>query len=185
MGIPGLFAISFLDSAAVPIAGGPDALVMLLAWNKPPMTLMIIVLAATLGSTLGCLVLYGIGWKGGEKALSRFNPERMARIEQKMQKYGIWIIIASVLAPPPFPAKPAIIAAGVLRIGKARLLAGTLIGRLIRYSFVGFLAAQFGAQARQVFRVHYPAFGAVIIIGVLLVIIIRTMKKRSAVVSGL
>jgi membrane protein YqaA with SNARE-associated domain len=183
MGIPGLFAISFIDSAAVPIVGGPDALLMLLAWHRPSMTYLI-VLAATLGSTLGCLVLYGIGWKGGEKALSRFNPERAARIERWMQGYGIWAIIASVLTPPPFPTKLVILASGVLRIRKVRFAAGVFIGRLIRYSFLGYLAARFGDQATRVLKEHSSTFFAVLIIGILLIIIIHNMNKRSAVVGG-
>ena len=36
MGIPGLLAISFLDSAAVPLAGGPDAL-LAVANNSNPL----------------------------------------------------------------------------------------------------------------------------------------------------
>jgi membrane protein YqaA with SNARE-associated domain len=183
MGIPGLFAISFLDSAGIPLFGGPDALIMLFAWRSPSMTHWII-LAATVGSTLGCLVLYSIGRKGGEKALSRLNPERAARIERKMQKYGIGAIVFSVFAPPPFPTKLAIIAAGVLRMGKARLAAGVFIGRLIRYSIAGFLAARFGDQAALVIKKHTLGFFLVVIISILLAILIRSLKKRFAVFGG-
>jgi membrane protein YqaA with SNARE-associated domain len=163
--------------------GGPDALIILLVWDRPSMV-SLIVLAATLGSTLGCLVLYGIGRKGGEKALSRFSPERVARIERAMQEYGIWAIIGSVLIPPPFPTKLAILAAGVLRIEKMRFAAGAFMGRLIRYSLLGYLAVRFGNQATRVLKEHYPAFFAVLIIGILLIIIVHNMNKRSAVVGG-
>jgi membrane protein YqaA with SNARE-associated domain len=177
MGIPGLLAISFLDSAAVPLPGGPDAVLLLLAWRQPAMTLFI-VLTAALGSTLGCLVLYGIGYKGGEKALARFNPERVARIEQKMQEYGIWAIIVSVIAPPPFPTKLVILAAGVLRSGKTRVAAGVFIGRLVRYSLMGFLAARFGDQAAQVLKANYPIFSVMLIGGIVAVILFRYLKNR-------
>jgi membrane protein YqaA with SNARE-associated domain len=180
MGIPGLLAISFLDSAAFPLVGGPDALIMLLAWQRPNLT-WLIVLAATVGSTLGCFVLYGIGRKGGEKALSRFNPERAARIERRMQEYGILAITASVLAPPPFPTKLVILAAGVLRIGKIRFAAGAFTGRLIRYALMGYLAARFGDQAAQVLKKHYLEFFAILLCGILLIIAIRSWKKPSAV----
>jgi membrane protein YqaA with SNARE-associated domain len=179
MGIPGLLAVAFLDSAAVPIVGGPDALIVVLASLKPEMT-GLIVLAATVGSMLGCLVLYGIGWKGGAKALSRFGTERVTRIEQRMQEYGIWAIMASVLAPPPFPTKLVILAAGVLRIGKIRLAIGTFIGRLIRYSLLGYLALRFGDQAAQVLKKHYPQFFVVLIAGILLLVVIRNFRKRPA-----
>jgi membrane protein YqaA with SNARE-associated domain len=179
MGIPGLLAVAFLDSAAIPIVGGPDALILVLASLRPEMT-GLIVLAATVGSMLGCFVLYGIGLKGGAKALSRFGAERVTRIERRMQEYGIWAIMASVLAPPPFPTKLVILAAGVLRIGKIRLAIGTFIGRLIRYSLMGYLAVRFGNQAAQVLKKHYPEFFVILIIGILLIVVIRNFRKRPA-----
>ncbi len=178
MGIPGLLAISFLDSAAVPLAGGPDAVILLLAWRRPALTYLI-VLAATAGSTLGCLILYGIGQKGGEKALSRFNPEKTAWVERKMQEHGIWAIIASVLAPPPFPTKLVVLAAGVLRTGRIQFTVGVFVGRLVRYALMGYLAAHFGDQAAQVLKAHYPTFSLVLIGGLLLIILIRSLRNRS------
>jgi membrane protein YqaA with SNARE-associated domain len=125
------------------------------------------------------MVLYGIGKKGGEKALSRFNPEKIAWVEQKMRKHGLWAIIASVLAPPPFPTKLVILASGVLRTGKMRLAAGVFIGRLIRYSLMGYLAAHFGDQAAEVLRRQYPAISVILICFIILIILVRTLKRRA------
>jgi membrane protein YqaA with SNARE-associated domain len=177
MGIPGLLLISFLDSAGIPLVGGPDTVILLLAWHRPVMA-PLIVITATIGSTLGCLVLYGIGLKGGEKALSRFNPERKARIERMMHEHGIWAIFASVIAPPPFPTKPAILAAGVLRIGKIRFVATVFAARLIRYALIGFLAVKFGDDAARVLKAHYPAIFLAIIIVVLLIVLVRHLRNR-------
>jgi membrane protein YqaA with SNARE-associated domain len=178
MGIPGLFAIAFLDSAAVPMPGGPDAVILLLSWQRPAM-LHIIVLAASIGSMLGCMVLYGIGRKGGEKALSRFNPEKVAWIEKKMQEYGALAVVAAVVAPPPFPTKPVILAAGMLRIGKLRFILSVLVGRLIRYSLVAYLGAKFGDKAAQVLKAHYPAVSLALIGGILLIVLVRKIVHRS------
>jgi membrane protein YqaA with SNARE-associated domain len=178
MGIPGLLAISFLDSAAVPLSGGPDAIILLLAWKRPASTYLI-VLAATIGSTLGCLILYGIGKKGGEKALARFKPEKIAWVEKKMQRHGLLAIIASVVAPPPFPTKLVILAAGVLRSGKFVLTTGVFIGRLIRYSLLGFLAARFGDHAAQIIKDQYPTISLILIAAILLVVLIRNLRSRA------
>ncbi len=177
MGIPGLLILSFLDSAAVPLAGGPDAVVLLLAWRKPSL-IMLVVLAATVGSTLGCMVLYGLGQKGGEKALARFNPDRIAWVERKMQEYGTWAVVAAVLAPPPFPTKLVILGAGVLRTGRLPFAAAVFSGRLVRYALVGYLGARFGDQAAQVLRAHYPAISLALIGGILLIVLIRGLKNR-------
>jgi membrane protein YqaA with SNARE-associated domain len=178
MGIPGLLVISFLDSAAIPLTGGPDAIVLLLAWQRPALTYLI-VLAATIGSTMGCLVLYGIGQKGGEKALSRFNPERIARVEAKMRKHGLWAIVASVLAPPPFPTKLVVLAAGVLRTDRLRFSAGVFTGRLVRYSVIGYLAARFGNRAAQILKDQYPAISLILVACILIALLIRILKNRA------
>jgi membrane protein YqaA with SNARE-associated domain len=178
LGIPGLLAISFLDSAAVPLPGGPDAIVLLLAWKNPSLVYLI-VLAATIGSTLGCMILYGIGWKGGEKALARFNSEKVTWVEGKMQQHGLWAILVSVMAPPPFPTKLVILAAGVLKTDRLRFAAGVFVGRLIRYSLMGYLAARFGDRAAQIIKSQYPTISLVLIGCILLFILLRSLKNRA------
>lgn len=177
LGIPGLLAISFLDSAAVPLAGGPDGVIILLSWRRPAMTLFI-VLAAAIGSTLGCMVLYGIGKKGGKKALSRFSPERVAWIEAKMQEYGSWAVFAAVMAPPPFPTKPVILAAGVLQAAKLRFAASVFAGRLVRYSLLGYLGAKFGDDAARIIKARYPEIFLILLGVIALVVLIRYLRNR-------
>jgi membrane protein YqaA with SNARE-associated domain len=172
MGIPGLLVISLLDSAAVPLAGGPDAVIMLLSWRRPELAYLI-VLAATVGSTLGCLILYGIGRKGGEKALSRIKPERVEWINKKMQEYGIGAVFAAVMAPPPFPTKPVILAAGVLGTRKLPFISAVFAGRLLRYSLLGYLGATFGEQSAQILKAHYPTIALVLLGGILLALVVR------------
>ena len=177
MGIPGLLAIAFLDSAAVPMPGGPDAVILFLSSQRPTM-MFFIALSAALGSTLGCLVLYGIGRKGGEKALSRFNPEKVARIEKKLRDYGSLAVAIAVMAPPPFPTKPVILAAGMLRTEKMRFVLSVFIGRVIRYSLIAYLGAKFGDKAGQVLKAHYPTISLVLAGGILLIILVRYLARR-------
>jgi membrane protein YqaA with SNARE-associated domain len=177
MGIPGLLAISILDSAGVPLPGGPDTVILLLAWRRPEMVLLII-LAAAVGSMLGCLVLYGIGLKGGEKALSRFNPDKTARIKQKIRRNAVWAVIAAVIAPPPFPTKIIVLAAGALRMGKIKFSSSVFVGRIMRYSLIGFLAARYGDRAAQILKSHYPTFFLMLIGILILILLIRFLKNR-------
>jgi membrane protein YqaA with SNARE-associated domain len=179
MGIPGLFLVSLIDSAVAPIAGGPDALVILLAWRQPSLT-SLIVLAATAGSTIGCLFLYGIGKKGGKKALSRFKPEKIAWVENYMNKRGFWTILASVLIPPPFPTKLVVIAAGVFQTNKLQFFLGILLGRLARYAALGYLAAHFGSNVTQVLKGYFPMISLALIGLVLLIILIRSLRTERA-----
>jgi len=175
-GIPGLFAIAFLDSAAVPMAGGPDAVLLLLSWQRPALV-PAIVAAAALGSTLGCLVLYAIGRKGGESVLARFGPERSAWVRRKMDEYGAGAVFVSVLAPPPFPTKPVILAAGVLQTPRVRFAIAVLAGRVLRYGIEGYLGARFGDQAAAVLRQNSPAAGLALAALVLAGLLVRHLRK--------
>src|SRR5512140_1266846 len=115
LGVPGVFLIALLDSAAIPMVGGPDAVLLLIAWHNPSQA-PFAVLAAALGSTLGCLILYRIGMAGGKAALSRFSQAKRDRVQKLMEKNTGWALFMSVTMPPPFPTKPLILAAGVFRI---------------------------------------------------------------------
>ena len=75
----GLFAIAFLDSVLVPIPGGVDAMLMVLATARPSW-MLIYVFAATLGSTAGCVGLYKISQKAGHRALDRFSETKQKRV---------------------------------------------------------------------------------------------------------
>lgn len=179
LGIPGLFLIALLDSAAIPMAGGPDAVVMLLAWKRPD-RIWLIVVAATIGSTLGCLVLYRIGRAGGELALARFSEARRAWVREKLDRNAFWTVFASVTIPPPFPTKPVILASGVFRMRLDMFLVGVLTGRLLRYGVVAYLGAHFGRQAAAVFKACSPLILLGIVATILLFLVVRQLRRKSA-----
>ena len=95
-----------------------------------------------------------------------------------MRQYGIWVIIASVIAPPPFPTKLAVLAAGVLRTSRLQLVAGVFLGRLARYGTLGYLGARFGATAAEVIRANYPALAVALAAGLLLLILFHCLRSR-------
>jgi membrane protein YqaA with SNARE-associated domain len=178
LGIPGLFAIAFIDSAAMPLGGGPDAFILLLAWNRPAMVYAI-VLAAVTGSLLGALTMHAIALKGGQKILPRLKPEKIAWAEKKIKEHGTWTVIAGMLAPPPFPTKLIVLAAGFLRMSRLRFSVAVLVGRLVRYSLLGYLAVAFGKHAAQILKDHYPAISLVLIGSVALFAFVRRLTLRS------
>ena len=172
-GIPGLFGIAFLDSAGIPMVGGPDAVVMLLAWQRPALA-PLTPLAAALGSTLGCWVLYIAGRTGGELALNRFAPELQEHAKQKFAQNDLLAVFVAVIAPPPSPTKPFILAAGVVRMRLHRFLGGVFIGRLARYSLEALLGARYGDRAADIVRDYYPA----IAIGLIVVVLVFVFARR-------
>jgi len=158
MGTPGLFALAFLDSAGLPTGGGPDMLILLLAaHDQAAVRLLTVAPVAVLGSTLGCLVFYGVGRRGGEPVLARFAAEKRARIIDRIERYGLWAIVVAVVMPPPYPMKLFVLSAGVFRMSLKDFVSAVLIGRTARYFTVGYLAVRYGEQAGALLRAHYPA----------------------------
>jgi membrane protein YqaA with SNARE-associated domain len=63
LGAPGIFLVAFLDSSILSLPEIADLLVIwMVTYNRS--RIVIYIVAATLGSLLGCLLLYGIGKKG-------------------------------------------------------------------------------------------------------------------------
>jgi membrane protein YqaA with SNARE-associated domain len=178
LGIPGVFVIAFLDSAAIPMAGGPDAVLMLLSWHRPAMA-WLITLCAAAGSTLGCIVLYFIGRGGGELTLEKFSEQRRVWVREKLDRNAFWTVLAAVIAPPPLPTKLVILAAGVFRIRLAGFTAGVAVGRLLRYGLEAYLGARFGDQAAMILKRQYPIVSVVFIGIIVIMVLIRRLRLRA------
>lgn len=181
----GLFAIALLDSALIPLPGGPDAVMMLLSAARPAWV-PIYAAAATLGSVAGCIILYYISRRAGRRALSRFSESKQARVKQLIDRYDVLSVLVASVLPPPFPFKLFVVTAGVFRLNVLRFAVAVAIGRAFRYLLEGYLAARYGEHAKELLARYYPGIG--IGIAVLIVLIFvgrsllkgRTMRRRDA-----
>src|SRR5437763_16967388 len=73
LGAPGLFLIAFLDSSFLSLPEIADLLVIWMV-TQHKARLVLYVVCATLGSTVGCLVMYFLGRKGGDALVrARFH----------------------------------------------------------------------------------------------------------------
>lgn len=176
-GLPGLFFIAFLDSAGIPLVGGPDAVVMFLAWQRPEL-LPWIVLSASLGSTLGCWVLFRLGKKGGDLALRRFDDATKERIKERVRRNDIMTVLVAVIAPPPSPTKLMLLAAGVVGMTAPRFLAGVFVGRSLRYLLDAYLGARFGDEAAAILKAHYPTIGLGLLALILIWVGVQYLRHR-------
>lgn len=177
LGIPGLFFLAFLDSAGVPLPGGVDVVVLLLAWRQPSRFVWI-ALAASTGSTLGCLVLYRIGRAGGDRAARRLDPEKREWVTRKVRENDVAAMVAAVLAPPPFPAKVFMLVAGIVGMSWTRFAGAIFVGRMIRFAGEAYLAVRLGDRAVETLRDHYPAIGAALALAVVLYLAVKWIRKR-------
>ena len=182
-GLPGLFAIAFLDSAGIPLPGGVDFVVMLLSWQEPSM-FIVIALVAALGSTAGCWVLYRIARVGGDAMLARFPKEKQDWVTEKVRKNDVLAVTVAMLGPPPFPTKLFILVAGVVRMDWRRFVASVFLGRFVRYIGEAYLAVRLGDRAVATLQENYLTIGVALVVLVVVVLVGRRMMSGSAPASS-
>lgn len=176
-GAAGLFAIALLDSALIPLPGGPDAVMILLS-TQAPARMPFYALGATAGSVAGCLILYYISKRAGRSALDKFSEEKRARVKELVDRYDVLSVLVASVLPPPFPFKLFVITAGVFRLSVARFVVAVAIGRAFRFFLEGFLAVRYGEQAGELLKKNYPAVGLGIAALIVVVFVVRGLLKR-------
>jgi membrane protein YqaA with SNARE-associated domain len=175
----GLFTIAFLDSVMIPMPGGVDAILMLLAASRPSW-MLIYVAAATVGSTLGCVVLYRISQRGGKRALARFSESKQKRVKDLIDRYDVMSVLVASLLPPPFPFKLFVVSSGVFRLNVVRFTIAIAAGRTFRYLLEGYLAAHYGDHAKEILAHYYPTIGITLAVLIIVFFIARAFMRQSA-----
>jgi len=177
LGLPGLFLIAFLDSAGVPLPGGVDVVVMLLAWRHPSL-FPAVALAAAVGSTIGCWVLFRLGQRSGRMAARGVESGKHRWISDRLHRNDILAILFAMLAPPPFPTKVFVAVAGMVRVRPGRFIATVVVSRLLRYLAEAYLAVRLGNKAAAVVQDHAAVIVVVLLAGVALVALVRRVLRR-------
>jgi len=173
----GLFAVAFLDSSFVPLPSSADALMILLTTAHPGWMVLYAIIA-TVGSALGCLVLYYASRRAGRRALSRFSPAKQERVKELIDRYDVLSVLVASVLPPPFPFKLFVVSAGVFRFSITRFMIAIMIGRGFRFLLEGYLAIRYGAQAKVILARYYPWIGLGLAVLIVAVFLARTLRKR-------
>ena len=147
----GLFGISLIDSLGLPLPGGPDFVMIWLSANRPS-AMPLFALAATAGSTIGCTLLYLIARRAGVAALKRVTPKKRDRIENLLGRFDLIAVMVPAVLPPPFPFKPFVLCAGVLKLKTWRFVTAIFVGRAVRFVLEGWLAIRFGEDANRIVK---------------------------------
>jgi membrane protein YqaA with SNARE-associated domain len=146
IGGPGLFVIAFLDSSILSLPEINDILIVSMVL-KHPHRLLYYGMLATLGSITGCLLLYWIGYKGGEALLRRrFSARRVERGLALFRQYGVVAVFVPAILPPPAPFKIFVLLGGISRMNPWAFGCAIAAGRGIRYFGEGLLAIWYGEQ---------------------------------------
>lgn len=160
----GILVGMFLESSIVPI---PAEAVLVTAGliGFPPLTVAIF---GTIGSTLGGIVGYYIGKKGGRPVIDKVGPylfvteDKVLRAEKAFSKYGGWTILVARLIPF-VPFKVFSITSGILKFDAKTFAIFTLIGTFPR----AFLLAWIGTQIIAYQAYFYYFIAGVMVAGLL------------------
>jgi len=180
LGIWGVFAIAFADSA---LLGMPvDAIVAFYVYQDHRRLLFYVVMAS-LGSTVGSIPLYIIGYLGGEKVLrKRISEERFLQIHQSFEQHEFWALMFPGMLPPPMPFKIFVLGAAVFEMRFRDFLAAIFAGRFVRFFVLSLLTLWLGPQVVQlaggVFRKHLVWVLVAVAAGVLIWLLLRWKKSR-------
>jgi membrane protein YqaA with SNARE-associated domain len=182
LGMWGVFAIAFADSA---LLGMPvDAIVAFYVYQNHQ-RLLLYVLMAALGSVVGSIPLYIIGYLGGEKVLrKRITEERFLRIHRSFEEHEFWALMFPAMLPPPTPFKVFVLGAAVFEMRFRDFVAAMFAGRFVRFLVLSLLTLWFGPQIVElmgtVVRQHLGWLLGAVAGGVLVWLLMRRSKRRKA-----
>jgi membrane protein YqaA with SNARE-associated domain len=152
MGGFGLVGFGILDSSFLFLPLGNDLLLIVLTARRPELFWYYALMAA-LGSLIGCTLTDAISRKLGESGLEHVaNPQRVKRLQQKIEKHAWWVLGAAALLPPPFPFTVFLIAASGLQMSRWKVLAAVGTGRLVRFFVLALLAVKYGRSILRLVR---------------------------------
>jgi membrane protein YqaA with SNARE-associated domain len=123
-----------------------DAIVAGYSYADPKRFLLYAAMGAA-GSALGSIVIYLIGYKGGEVLLvKRIGEQRFNRIKASFERHEFLAIMLPSMLPPPTPFKLFVLSAGIAEIRFGHFLAAIFLGRLLRFSIVSLIVIRYGPQ---------------------------------------
>lgn len=144
--------------------------------------LLLYVLMASAGSAFGSIIIYVIGYKGGEELLRKRIPaERFAKIHSTFEKHPFWSLMFPAMLPPPTPFKLFVLAAAASEMGFWKFLLAIFSGRVVRFLILALLILKFGPGfvhvLGEMFRSHL--YWIWIVLAAALVIILVMAKRRA------
>jgi membrane protein YqaA with SNARE-associated domain len=151
----GVFFLGLLDSTGIPMVGGVDLYIVLVAMADRSQGYLAAA-AAIAGSLIGSLLLFLIARKGGEEYHRRHTSSpRGAKLRAWFHEYGLVTVFVPAIVPViPLPLKIFIISAGALEESPVTFSIVLLAARIPRYLFLAWLGSRLGAGTFPYLRQH-------------------------------
>jgi membrane protein YqaA with SNARE-associated domain len=184
LGAPGLFLVALLDSSILSLPQVPDLLLIFMV-TKHPSLWLVYALMTTAGSVAGCVAMYLLARKGGERVLRKMvSADRLERGRTTFQKWGLLAVLVPSILPPPAPFKVFVLLAGIVQIPVWQFVAAIGLGRGVRYIAEALLARWYGQQAmtflNENLRPVSLAVAAVVVLGGVAYAVLRQRRTQHA-----
>jgi membrane protein YqaA with SNARE-associated domain len=149
----GVFVVAALDGAAF---GLPMDVVVAGYVAQNHSRFLLYVLMAASGSAIGSLVIYAIGYAGGEELLrKRVSAARFEKLHAAFEKHPFWSLMFPAMLPPPTPFKMFALGAAVAEMSITHFLLAIFLGRAVRFFLLGILVLKFGPGVVHTLRIFF------------------------------
>ena len=172
--------LALLDSSFLSVPEGNDFLIIVLSVGGSWGNMFYYATMTTIGSILGCSLLYWVGTRGGGYVERRLHRPGMRRIQSLYERRGVWAVIIPSLLPPPTPFKVFVLLAGAFGLAFPQFLLAVAVGRGLRYFSWGALAVLYGEWAKVFLQKHFHSVGVLVLVLIALFLLwFLVVKPRS------
>jgi membrane protein YqaA with SNARE-associated domain len=159
-GSTALFLIAFAESSFFPIP--PDLLLIAMALIKPEAA-FVLALICSVGSVLGGMLGYLIGWLGGRPLLHKlFSENKISVVKNAFEKYEVWAIAIAGFTPIPY--KVFTISAGTFEIPFRPFAAVSAVSRSARFFLVAGAIYLWGDSVKYILEKYFNWFTLVFMV---------------------
>jgi len=170
----GLFIVAFLESSFFPLP--PDFLLVIMALNAPESAL-IFALIATIGSVLGGIFGYYIGYVGKEKVVKKFiDDDKINKVHKLFEKYESWAIFIAGFTPIPY--KVFTIAGGFFYIDFKKFVIASFLSRGLRFFIEAILIILYGETILKFLGSYFNLFSLIAVVLAILAYIAYKYREK-------
>jgi len=161
LGPLGVLIVAFIDGIGLPNPGGPDYLLLFLAW-KQPQNAYLSAFLCLIGALTGTFGLFWIARKGGQRYLdAHASGPRALKFRAWFKRYGLVTVFIPALIPMvPLPMKVFVICAGAFAVNPATFFAVVAAAKTPRMFGLAYLGKSLGENSTQWLKDHRWHFAA-------------------------
>lgn len=185
MGYLGLFVAMVLNGSIFPISSEVFIIPAGYLSSKGSFNLFLVIMVGSLGSLLGALINYFLGYRIGRLLIDKYgkffglNYEKILRGEEWFKRYGIYAVFLTRFIPT--LRQYITVVPGILKMKLIHFIIFTLLGDIFVVTFLtllGYFFGEYGYLVKPYLDELYIAFISILIIFLFSYVLFLFFKKR-------